>query len=175
MTVFVSSTREPRPWEESRRTIYFPSSKLRFREIHKTVSGQFISSNKDNRQYFIDLKKTDDYDAIIEKRAEPLSDDILDRYYYDALRQVLECTDIPTHTTGYQIWQHELSGRSDMPGDLVTCFSASAQTSVQRPCQHGISTFTLFSRSRRRKCDILTRRNPTKYSFVSRGQGRHFH
>jgi hypothetical protein len=30
------------------------------REIHKTVSGQFISSNKDNRQYFLDLKKTDD-------------------------------------------------------------------------------------------------------------------
>ena len=27
------------------------------RETHKTVSGQFISSNKDNRQYFLDLKK----------------------------------------------------------------------------------------------------------------------
>ena len=66
------------------------------------------SANKDNRQYFIDLKKTDDYDAIVEKRSETLSDDLLDRYYYDALRQVLECTDIPTHTTGYQIWQHEL-------------------------------------------------------------------
>jgi len=27
------------------------------REIHKTVSGQFISSNPDNRQYYLDLKK----------------------------------------------------------------------------------------------------------------------
>jgi predicted ATPase len=78
------------------------------REIHKTVSGQFISSNKDNRQVFLDLKKIDDYDALIEKRAESLDEGTLDRYYYDALKQVLECTDIPTHVTGYQIWQHEL-------------------------------------------------------------------
>ena len=41
----------------------------------KTVSGQFISSNKDNRQYFLDLKKTDDYDALIEKRADSLDAD----------------------------------------------------------------------------------------------------
>ena len=78
------------------------------REIHKTVSGQFISSNKDNRQFFLDLKKIDDYDALIEKRSESLDESTLDRYYYDALKQVLECTDIPTHVTGYQIWQHEL-------------------------------------------------------------------
>ena len=42
------------------------------REIHKTVSGQFISSNPDNRQFYLDLKKTDDFDALIEKRAESL-------------------------------------------------------------------------------------------------------
>jgi hypothetical protein len=28
------------------------------REIHKTVSGQFISSNPDNRQFYLDLKKS---------------------------------------------------------------------------------------------------------------------
>ena len=37
------------------------------REIHKTVSGQFISSNPDNRQFYLDLKKTEDIDAQIEK------------------------------------------------------------------------------------------------------------
>jgi len=31
------------------------------REIHKTVNGQFISSNPDNRQFYLDLKKTEDY------------------------------------------------------------------------------------------------------------------
>jgi len=77
------------------------------REIHKTVSGQFISSNPDNRQYYLDLKKTDDFDALIEKRADSLDSTQLDRYYYEALRRVMECTD-QTYVTGYKIWEHEL-------------------------------------------------------------------
>ncbi len=77
------------------------------REIHKTVSGQFISSNPDNGEYYLNLKKTDDFDALIEKRAESLDSSQLDRYYYDALRRVMECTD-QTYVTGYKIWQHEL-------------------------------------------------------------------
>ena len=81
------------------------------REIHKTVSGQFISSNPDNRQYYLDLKKIDDFDALIEKRAESLDATRLDRYYYDALRRVMECTD-QTYVTGYRIWEHELEWRA---------------------------------------------------------------
>ena len=77
------------------------------REIHRTVSGQFISTNPDNRQYYLDLKKTDDFDALIEKRAESLDSSQLDRYYYEALKRVMECTD-QTYVTGYRIWQHEL-------------------------------------------------------------------
>jgi len=77
------------------------------REIHKTVSGQFISSNPENRQYYLDLKKTDDFDALIEKRAESLDSSQLDRYYYEALKRVMECTD-QTYVTGYKIWQHEI-------------------------------------------------------------------
>ena len=77
------------------------------REIKKTVSGQFISDNPDNRQYYLDLKKTDDFDALIEKRAESLDSSQLDRYYYEALKRVMECTD-QTYVTGYKIWQHEL-------------------------------------------------------------------
>jgi energy-coupling factor transporter ATP-binding protein EcfA2 len=78
------------------------------REILKTVSGQFISSNADNRQYYLDLKKTDDFDALIEKRAESLDDAALDRAYYEALQIVMEKKDQPTYVTGYRIWQHEL-------------------------------------------------------------------
>jgi hypothetical protein len=77
------------------------------REIHKTVSGQFISSNPQNRQYYLDLKKTDDFDALIDKRAESLEPDQLDRYYYEALRRVMECTD-HTYVSGYKIWEHEI-------------------------------------------------------------------
>lgn len=92
------------------------------REIHKTVAGQFLSANKDNRQYYLDLKKTDDYDALIEKRTESLDDNALDRYYYDALRQVIECTDLPTHVTGFQIWQHEIEWTERKAGRLGYLF-----------------------------------------------------
>ena len=77
------------------------------REIHRTVSGQFLSVNPENQQYYLDLKKTDDFDALIDKRAESFSDSQLDRYYYEALRRVMECQDV-TYVTGYKIWQHEL-------------------------------------------------------------------
>ncbi|MEJ5187989.1 MAG: DUF6079 family protein [Breznakiellaceae bacterium] len=80
------------------------------REIHRTVSGQFISSNPDNRQYYLDLKKSDDYDALIERRSESLDQNQLDRYFYDALRQIMECGD-QTWVTGYKIWQHEIEWR----------------------------------------------------------------
>ena len=77
------------------------------REIHKTVSGQFISFNKENQQFYLDLKKTDDFDAIIENKAQNLDDTLLDRFYYEALKRVMECQD-STYVTGYKIWQHEL-------------------------------------------------------------------
>ncbi len=77
------------------------------KEISRTVSGQFISNNPDNGQWFLDLKKTEDYDALIEKRAESLEPSKLDSYYYEALKQAMECTD-ETYVTGYKIWEHEL-------------------------------------------------------------------
>ena len=76
-------------------------------EIHKTVSGQFISLNPDNGQYYLDLKKTEDFDALIDQRIESLGTAQLDRYYYEALKRVMECQDA-TYVTGYKIWQHEL-------------------------------------------------------------------
>jgi hypothetical protein len=77
------------------------------REIHKTVNGQFISYNETNDQYYLDLKKVEDFDAHIQTKAETLNDDKLDRYYFEALKRVMECQDT-THVTGYKIWQHEL-------------------------------------------------------------------
>ena len=85
------------------------------REIHKTVSGQFISLNPDNRQFFLDLKKTDDFDALIEHKAETLDGNELDRFYYEGLRRVMECQDA-TYVTGYKIWQHELEWQEHKVG-----------------------------------------------------------
>ena len=78
------------------------------REIIKTVNGQFISKAPDTEQYYLDLKKDIDYDAQIEKRAEALSDDTLDRAYYSAIKQLMECTDETTYVTGHQIWQYQI-------------------------------------------------------------------
>ena len=77
------------------------------REIHRTVSGQFISSNPDNRQHYLDLEKTEDFDAQIDARAEGLDAVQLNRYYYVALQRVMERTD-DTYVSGYKIWEHEL-------------------------------------------------------------------
>ena len=77
-------------------------------EIKKTVSGQFISRNPDNRQFYLDLKKTEDYDALVDQRAESLGQGQLDRFYHEALKRVMECQD-STYVTGYRIWQHELA------------------------------------------------------------------
>lgn len=78
------------------------------REIIKTVNGQFISKAADTDQYYLDLKKDVDYDAQIEKRSEALSDDVLDRAYYSALMQLMECTDDHAYVNGYKIWQHQV-------------------------------------------------------------------
>ena len=78
------------------------------RETLKTVNGQFISKAPDTEQYYLDLKKDVDYDAQIEKRAETLSDDALDRAYYSAIRQLMERTDEATYVTGHQIWQYQV-------------------------------------------------------------------
>jgi hypothetical protein len=77
------------------------------KEIRTTVSGQFVSQNADNHQVYLDLKKTDDYDALIEKKAEALSKDSKDRAYYQALTEVLGCSD-PASFTGFRIWERSI-------------------------------------------------------------------
>ncbi len=78
------------------------------REILKTVNGQFISKVPGTDQYYLDLKKDIDYDAQIEKRADALSDDALDRAYFSAIRQLMERTDETTYVSGFQIWQYQI-------------------------------------------------------------------
>lgn len=102
-------------------------------EIIKTVSGQFLSQNPENGQWYLDLKKTVDFDSLIEKKADGLSDDQLDRYYFDALARVLECSD-STYVPGFKIWEYELEWRSHQagrPGYLF--FGAPNERSTAQP------------------------------------------
>ncbi|MFB3880971.1 MAG: DUF6079 family protein [Armatimonadota bacterium] len=103
------------------------------REISKTVSGQFISRSPENDQWYLDLRKTEDYDELIRKRAEVLEPQDLDRYYFQALQQVLECADEPL-VTGYRIWQHELEWRERQASRLgYLFFGAPNERSTAQP------------------------------------------
>jgi hypothetical protein len=84
------------------------------RDISRTVSGQFISQNDENGQFYLDLKKDIDYDKKIEERGEALGDH-LDRYYFDALKRVMK-TPENTFKSGHRIWQHDLVWRTHNAG-----------------------------------------------------------
>lgn len=103
------------------------------REILKTVSGQFISFNPDNGQYYLDLKKDIDFDALIEQRAESLAESQLDVYYFEALARLMECPQA-TYVPGYRIWEHEVEWRErrvTRPGYLF--FGAPNERSTAQP------------------------------------------
>ena len=83
--------------------------------IIKLVQGQFISHNEDNDQYYLDLKKTVDFDQKIRDRSAVMSSGELDQYFFDALRLVLNLSDT-TRKPGYNTWTYELP----WPGHNVT-------------------------------------------------------
>lgn len=85
------------------------------REITKTVNGQFISRTPDTEQYYLDLKKDVNYEALIEQKAESLSDEQLDRGYYDAMKRLMECADV-TYASGHRIWQHQIEWHTHRAG-----------------------------------------------------------
>ncbi len=103
------------------------------KEIIRTASGQFISYNPENGQYYLDLKKDIDYEALVAEKARALSGEQLDRYYFAALKRVMECTD-STYVPGYRIWAHEVSWpdhRVTRPGYLF--FGAPNERSTAQP------------------------------------------
>lgn len=77
------------------------------KEIMKAVSYQYISKSEENGQYYLDLDKDIDFDALIQQKAEMLSDEQLDRYFFELFGIVTENSRDP-YTTGYRIWQYEL-------------------------------------------------------------------
>ena len=78
------------------------------KEIMKTVSGQFITHNVDNDQYYLDQQKIIDYEEKIQEKADTLSDSTLDQYYFAALTRALELTDQQTYVRDSPIWEHEI-------------------------------------------------------------------
>lgn len=105
------------------------------KEIARTVSGQFLSFNPENGQYFIDLKKDVDFDSLIEKKAESLDGGQLDRGYFDAMVQlVLDDPTLPPHVPGYRIWDDWVEWRERRAGrDGYLFFGTPAERSTAQP------------------------------------------
>ena len=80
-------------------------------DIINTVSGQFITYNGDNGQYYIDLSRVIDYDKKIQEKADFLGDDALDRHFFDIMVSTLSYSDTDRYVPGFNIFQYNLNWR----------------------------------------------------------------
>ena len=92
-------------------------------QIMQTVSGQYLSFNKDNGQYYIDIDKDVDYDQLIKDKADSLDNETFDTYYFDALAHLIECS-TSTYVSGFKIWEHELVWTQKNTTRLGYCLTA---------------------------------------------------
>lgn len=95
------------PMPEQSAEFLLDQVRVALREIMRTVSGQYISYNDANGQYYLDVKKDIDFDAKIVERGRLMDDDQLNRYFFDGLRRLLNLSDT-TYVTGFRIWPYEL-------------------------------------------------------------------
>lgn len=133
------------------------------REILKSVSYQFISTNQENGQYYLDLDKDIPVDDHIASKSETLSGEQLNRYYFQVLERVLECTLVPL-LQGIEYGSMNLIGISTRLLDLVI-------NSLERLMSgqlHSLSVITIFIFSKLLIfLSITTRRNQMKCFLCS--------
>jgi hypothetical protein len=117
-------------------------------EISKTVSGQFISHNRENDQYFLDLEKDIDFDALIEQKADTLDDDDFDRYYFDMLVRALEFTEM-VYVPGFRIWQREIPwlGQGITRQGYVFLGATNERSTAQPPRDFYLHFLALYSQN----------------------------
>ncbi|MSP14286.1 MAG: ATP-binding protein [Chloroflexi bacterium] len=122
------------PMPENTADFLLDQVQVALREIMRTVSGQYISLNEANGQYYLDIKKDIDFDAKIAERGAMMEEESdLNRYFFDALRQVFALSD-STYVTGHRIWFYELpwaEHRVTRPGYLF--FGAPDERSTAQP------------------------------------------
>lgn len=81
------------------------------KDIMTTASGQFIVSNSDNGQYYIDPDKDIDYDEKITQRAAIMDEDSMNNYFYDVVYFCLDWEQ-KEHVTNFNIYEHTLNWAS---------------------------------------------------------------
>jgi hypothetical protein len=121
------------PMPEATSQFLLDQVQVALREIMRTVSGQYISYNEANGQYYLDVKKDIDFDAKINERGEFMEEDDLNRYFFDAVGRALNLSET-TYVTGHRIWFYELpwvERRVTRPGYLF--FGAPDERSTAQP------------------------------------------
>ena len=76
-------------------------------KARRTVDGTYLGLNAENDQFYLRVTDEPDPDTMIEKRREILDANYLNRYYFEALKRVMELTD-DTVASGRQIWRWEI-------------------------------------------------------------------
>jgi hypothetical protein len=76
-------------------------------KIITAVSGQFLSENPQNGQFYLDVDKDIDYDQNIGDRAQVLDSERLDDAYFRAIEELLDRRDAP-YVSGYRIWEYQV-------------------------------------------------------------------
>ena len=103
------------------------------REVVRIVNGQFITRVEDSGQYYLDVDKDIDHEAIVEKRAESLDKSFLDTAYFNALARILERTDSYYPGT-HRAWEYELEWRERRASRLgYLFFGTPNQRSTAQP------------------------------------------
>jgi hypothetical protein len=77
-------------------------------DIMNTVGGQFIEYNRDNGQYYLDLKKDVDYDKKIQEKANFLGEDRLNQYFYSVMYDAADLQ-LTEHVTGRKIYEYRIN------------------------------------------------------------------
>lgn len=105
------------------------------REILRTVNGQYISYNQENGQYYLDLKKDIDFDANIKNRGDILPVVDLNRYFFDALVEMMGLQNTSVYVPNYRIWFYELpwtAKKVTRPGYFL-CLAPNERSTAQPP------------------------------------------
>lgn len=82
--------------------------KVVLKDIMTLVSGQFIEYNKENEQYFLDLKKDIDYEAKIDDKVNFMEDTSLNKYYFSIVYDLLDWNEDKA-VPNFEIYEYQLN------------------------------------------------------------------
>ncbi|HDQ73860.1 MAG TPA: ATP-binding protein [Chloroflexi bacterium] len=110
-----------RPLPEASADFLLSQVQVALREIQRTVTGQYISYNEANGQYYLDVDKDIDFEAKIQERGQFMEQGDLNRYFFNGLRRALNLSET-TYSNGHRIWLYELPWveRADQRLPMVT-------------------------------------------------------